>query len=78
MGGATACKRQYALVTTASASVPIKSLAGPAGIDGNSPLANSTRETAFAEVAAKDQVIAELKAMLAEARRPWWRRFISS
>jgi hypothetical protein len=32
--------------------------------------------TAQAEAAAKDQVIAELKAMLAEARRPWWRRFV--
>jgi hypothetical protein len=28
-----------------------------------------------AEVDAKDQVITELKAMLAEARRPWWRRW---
>ena len=36
----------------------------------------AARETALAEVAAKDQVIAELKAMLAEARRPWWRRWI--
>jgi hypothetical protein len=27
-------------------------------------------------VAAKDELIAELKAMLAEARRPWWRRWI--
>jgi uncharacterized coiled-coil protein SlyX len=27
-------------------------------------------------VAAKDDLIAELKAMLAEARRPWWRRWI--
>ena len=31
---------------------------------------------ARAEAAAKDQVIGELKAMLAEARRPWWRRWI--
>ena len=29
-----------------------------------------------AEVAAKDELIAELKAMLAAARQPWWRRFI--
>ena len=29
-----------------------------------------------AEVEAKDALIAELKAMLAEARRPWWRRWI--
>jgi hypothetical protein len=36
----------------------------------------AARETALAEVAAKDQVIAELRAMLAEARRPWWRRWI--
>jgi hypothetical protein len=25
---------------------------------------------------AKDELIAELKAMLAEARRPWWRRWV--
>jgi hypothetical protein len=30
-----------------------------------------------AEAAAKDELIAELKALLAEARRPWWRRWIS-
>jgi hypothetical protein len=29
-----------------------------------------------AEVDAKDALIAELKTMLAEARRPWWRRFV--
>jgi hypothetical protein len=29
-----------------------------------------------AETAAKDALIAELKAMLAEARRPWWRRWV--
>ena len=28
------------------------------------------------QAAAKDELIAELKAMLAEARRPWWRRRI--
>jgi hypothetical protein len=27
-------------------------------------------------VAAKDELIGELKAMLAEARRPWWRRWV--
>jgi hypothetical protein len=32
--------------------------------------------TARAETAAKDALIAELKALLAEARRPWWRRLI--
>jgi hypothetical protein len=36
----------------------------------------AAREAAVAEVAAKDQVITELKAMLAEVRRPWWRRWI--
>jgi hypothetical protein len=29
-----------------------------------------------AEAAAKDALIEELKAMLAEARRPWWRRLV--
>ena len=33
---------------------------------------------AEAELGAKDALVAELKAMLAEARRPWWRRWISS
>ena len=28
------------------------------------------------EVTAKDELIVELKAMLAEARRPWWRRLV--
>jgi hypothetical protein len=36
----------------------------------------AAREISAAEVAAKDQVLAELKAMLAEARRPWWRRWV--
>jgi hypothetical protein len=36
-------------------------------------LAAATRK---AEVASKDELIGELKAMLAEARRPWWRRWI--
>lgn len=30
---------------------------------------------AAAQIDAKEQVIAELKAMLAEARKPWWRRW---
>jgi hypothetical protein len=45
--------------------------------------ARTARDTAGARVAAvraevdaKDALIAELKAMLAEARRPWWRRLI--
>jgi hypothetical protein len=45
--------------------------------------ATGVRATAIADVAAaqadaaaKDQVIGELKAMLAEAHRPWWRRLI--
>ena len=29
----------------------------------------------LATIAAKDDLIAELKAMLADARRPWWRRW---
>lgn len=33
--------------------------------------------TAEAKVEARDMVIAELKEMLAEARRPWWRRWLS-
>jgi hypothetical protein len=36
----------------------------------------AAREAAAAEVAAKDQLLAEFKAMLAEARRPWWRRWV--
>jgi hypothetical protein len=28
-----------------------------------------------AELAAKDAVVAEFRAMLADARRPWWRRW---
>ena len=45
--------------------------------------AHTARDTAGARVAAvraevdaKDALIAELKAMLAEARRPWWRRWM--
>lgn len=36
---------------------------------------DAARAIASAELAAKDQVIAELRAMLAELRRPWWRRW---
>jgi len=36
----------------------------------------AARDTAAAEVAAKDAVIAELKVLLADARRPWWRRWM--
>jgi hypothetical protein len=32
--------------------------------------------TARAEIEVKAQVIAELRAMLAEARRPWWRQWV--
>jgi hypothetical protein len=38
--------------------------------------AASAERVAVAESAAKDELIGELKAMLAEARRPWWRRWI--
>jgi hypothetical protein len=38
--------------------------------------ATAAERVAAAESAAKDQLIDELKAMLAEARRPWWRRWI--
>jgi hypothetical protein len=38
--------------------------------------AEATRGLATGQLAAKDELIAELKAMLAEARRPWWRRWI--
>jgi hypothetical protein len=30
---------------------------------------------AVAEAAAKDELVTELKALLAKARRPWWRRW---
>jgi hypothetical protein len=33
---------------------------------------------AEAEHAAKAELVAELRAMLAEARRPWWRRWLGS
>ncbi|HEX6014998.1 MAG TPA: hypothetical protein VFY87_25010 [Geminicoccaceae bacterium] len=32
---------------------------------------------AEAEIAAKDVLVAELRALLAEARRPWWRRLLA-
>lgn len=35
----------------------------------------AARRVAEAEIAAKQELIEELKAMLAEARRPWWRRW---
>ena len=38
--------------------------------------AQAARDLATGQVAAKDELIAELKAMLAEARRPWWRRWM--
>jgi hypothetical protein len=37
--------------------------------------AEAARSIAAAQVQAKDEVIAELKAMLATVRRPWWRRW---
>ncbi len=37
---------------------------------------DAARTVAIAEVAAKDVVIDELRAMLAEYRRPWWRRWL--
>jgi hypothetical protein len=33
---------------------------------------------AEAELMAKNELLAELRALLAEARRPWWRRWIGS
>jgi hypothetical protein len=36
---------------------------------------DAARDKAAAQVQAKDEVIVELKAMLAAARRPWWRRW---
>jgi hypothetical protein len=39
---------------------------------------DAAKAIASAELAAKDQVIAELRAMLAELRRPWWRRWWTS
>ncbi len=38
--------------------------------------ARAAEEAAAVKVAAKNDLIAELKAMLAEARQPWWRRWI--
>jgi hypothetical protein len=34
------------------------------------------RQQVETEVAARNAVIEELRAMLAEARRPWWRRWL--
>jgi hypothetical protein len=39
---------------------------------------DAAKAIATAELAAKDQVIAELRTMLAELRRPWWRRWRTS
>jgi uncharacterized coiled-coil protein SlyX len=39
---------------------------------------DTAREVRAAEVAAKDALIAELKAMLAEARRSWWRKLMGN
>jgi hypothetical protein len=36
----------------------------------------AAQRIAEAEIAAKETVIIELKAMLADARRPWWRRWL--
>jgi hypothetical protein len=36
----------------------------------------AARAVAAAEVDAKAQIIAELRTMLAEARKPWWRRLL--
>jgi hypothetical protein len=38
--------------------------------------ARVARARAEERAAAKEELIAELKAMLAEARRPWWRRWV--
>ena len=38
---------------------------------------DAARDKVATAVAAKAELIVELKAMLAEARRPWWRRLIS-
>jgi hypothetical protein len=37
---------------------------------------DAARDKVATAVAAKDELIVELKALLAEARRPWWRRLI--
>jgi DNA-binding transcriptional MerR regulator len=37
---------------------------------------DAAREVAEARVAAAERLVAELQAMLAEARRPWWRRWV--
>jgi hypothetical protein len=39
-------------------------------------LAEAMVATVRAEVAAKEEPIAEERAMLADARRPWWRKLI--
>jgi hypothetical protein len=47
-----------------------------ADVNAAKMVAEAEIAAAKAEAAAKDQVIAELKALLAEARRPWWRRWL--
>jgi hypothetical protein len=37
---------------------------------------DAARDKVATAVAAKDELIVELKALLAEARQPWWRRLI--
>ena len=39
---------------------------------------DAARAITTAELAAKDQVITELRTMLVELRRPWWRRWLAS
>ena len=46
--------------------------------DTASALGEARVATVRAEVAAKEELIAELRAMLADARRPWWRRLMGA
>jgi hypothetical protein len=39
---------------------------------------DAAREVAEVKVAATERLVTELQAMLVEARRPWWRRWLSS
>jgi hypothetical protein len=39
--------------------------------------ATATERVAEAKVAAAERLVEELKAMLAEGRRPWWRRWVA-
>jgi hypothetical protein len=45
-------------------------------VEAAARIAEAKIAAARMEVTAKDELIIELKAMLAEARRPWWRRLI--